>query len=110
MLGQFTGQEKSDSGLDFSACDGGSPVVVGQTGGLSGDSLEDIIYKTVHDIHGFAGNTGIGMYLLQHLVDVDSITFPPPPLPFLIPSSLGLSLGGGLLRSFTCWFRWHLVT
>ena len=110
MLGQFTGQEKSDSGLDFSAGDCGSPVVVSESGGFSSDSLEDIIDKTVHDIHGFAGNTSIGMYLLQHLVDVDSITFPPPPLPFLISRTLGFSLGGGLFASFTCWFGWHLVT
>ena len=92
MLGQFTGQEKSDSGLDFSAGDGGSPVVVGETGSLGGDSLKDIIHEAVHDIHGFAGNTGIGMYLLQHLVDVDSIALPPPPLSLLIPSSLGFGL------------------
>ena len=37
--------------------------------------VKDIINKTVHDTHGFRWNTSIRMYLLQHFVSVDSITF-----------------------------------
>ena len=59
MLGQFTGQEKTDSGLDFSAGDGGTLVVVSQAGGLGRDPLKDVIDERVHDAHGLSGNTGV---------------------------------------------------
>ena len=49
VLGQFTGQEETDSGLDLSAGDGGPPVVVSKTGSLSSDTLEDVIHEGVHD-------------------------------------------------------------
>ena len=54
MLGQFTGQQESDGGLDLTAGDGGLLVVVGQAGSLSGDSLEDVVDEAVHDGHGAA--------------------------------------------------------
>ena len=100
VLGQLTGQEETDSGLDLSAGDGGPPVVVGQTGSLGGDALEDIVDKAVHDGHGLAGDTGVGVHLLQHFVDVDGVRLPPPPLPLLVTSTCGLGLGGGLLGTF----------
>lgn len=68
-----------------------------QSGSLSCDSLEDVVDKAVHDGHGFAGNTGVGVHLFQHLVDVDAVRFLPPPLLFLVCGSGGLGLGGGLL-------------
>ena len=37
VLGQLSGQEEPDSGLDLPGGDGGPLVVVGQLGGLSGD-------------------------------------------------------------------------
>ena len=49
VLSQFTGEEETDSGLDLPRGDGGSLVVVSQAGSLSGDSLEDIVDKAVHD-------------------------------------------------------------
>ena len=52
VLGQLTGQEEPDSGLDFPGGDGGPFVVVGQTGGLSSDPLKDVVDKGVHDAHG----------------------------------------------------------
>ena len=52
VLGQFTGEEEPDSSLDFPGGDGGPLVVVGQTGSLSGDPLEDVVDKRVHDGHG----------------------------------------------------------
>ena len=73
MLGQFTGEEKSDSGLDLSGGDCGPLVVVGQTGSLSCDSLKDVVDKAVHDGHSLAGNTSVGVDLFQHLVDVDAV-------------------------------------
>lgn len=101
VLGQLSWQEQTNSGLDFPGGDGGPAVVVGQTGGLGGDALEDVVHEGVHDGHGLAGDAGIGVHLLQHFVDVDGVALPPPPAPLLIPSTLGLCLGGGLLCTFT---------
>merc|ERR1711946_54109 len=59
--------------LDFPGGDGGPLVVVGQTGSLSSDPLKDVVDEGVHDAHGLGGDTSVGVDLLQHLVDVDSI-------------------------------------
>ena len=53
MLGELTGEEEPDSGLDLAGGDGGPLVVVGQTGSLSGNPLEDVVDKGVHDAHSF---------------------------------------------------------
>ena len=107
MLSQFTGQKETDSSLDLPRGDGGSLVVVGETGSLSCDSLEDIVDKTVHDRHGFAADSGVGVNLLQHFVDVDAVAFLPPALPLLVSDTGGLRLPG-LLCAFRADFRWHV--
>ena len=73
VLGQFSGQEQTDCGLDFPGSDGGASVVVSQTGSFSGDALEDVVDKAVHDGHGLAGDSGVGVNLLQDLVDVGRV-------------------------------------
>ena len=83
MLGQFTGQQESDCSLDLPAGDGGALVVVGKTGGLSGDPLENVVHERVHDGHGLGADAGVRVDLLEHLVDVDAEAF--------------LSLGASLL-------------
>lgn len=110
VLGQLTGQEETDSGLDLSAGDGGPSVVVGQTGGLSGDTLEDVIHEGVHDRHGLAGYTSVRVDLLEDLVDVDGVRLPPPPFPLLVSGTCGLCLRGGLLCSLGCSFGWHVAS
>ena len=102
VLGQLTGQEKPDRGLDLPGGDGGPLVVVGQTGGLGGDPGEDVVDKGVHDGHGLGGDTSVGVHLLQDLVDVDGIRLLPP-LVLLLLVSLGHGLGGlaGLLGSLS---------
>ena len=77
VLGQLSGQKQTDSGLDLSAGDGRSLVVVGKTRRLGGDSLEDVVDEGVHDGHGLARDSGVGVHLFQHLVDVDGVTLPP---------------------------------
>ena len=102
VFGQFSGEEQTDSDLDLSAGDGASPVVVSQPGGLSGDTLKDVIHEGVHDGHGLAGYTGVRVDLLEDLVDVDGVRFSPPPLPLLVSGTGGLCLAGGLLCSLGC--------
>ena len=108
MLGQFTREEKPDGGLDLPGGDGGPLVVVGQAGSFSSDTFEDIVDEGVHDAHGLGGDTSVGVDLLQHLVDVDSVGF----LPFavLLLVSLGDVLLGlsGLLGSLSRNFGGHV--
>ena len=92
VLGQLSGKEEPHGGLDLPGGDGGPLVVVGQTGGLGGDPLEDVVDKGVHDAHGLGGDSGVGVDLLQHLVDVDGVGLLPPLLSLLL-----VSLGDGFL-------------
>ena len=96
VLGQFTGQEETDSSLDLPGGDGGALVVVSQAAGLSGDALEDVVHERVHDGHGLRGDTGVGVHLLKYFVDVDGVRF--LPLALLLLVSLGDVLLG--LASF----------
>ena len=109
VLGELTGEKETHSSLDLSGGDGGTLVVVGQTGGLGSDALEDVIHERVHDRHGLAGDTGVRVHLLQHFVDVDGVRLPPLLPALLVSYALGLCLGGGLLGSLGCWLGWHGV-
>ena len=73
MFGQFTWQMQPHSSLDFPAGDGVFPIVVSQVRSFGGNVLKDVVHKGVHDAHGLAGDTGVGVHLLQHLVDVDGV-------------------------------------
>ena len=70
VLGKFTGEEKADGGLDLARREGALLVVSGQTRSLKGESLEDIVDERVEDGHSSLGDAGVGVHLLQHLVDV----------------------------------------
>ena len=91
VLGQLSGQEETDSSLDFSGGDGGPLVVVGKTAGLSSDTLKDIVDKGVHDAHGLGADTSVWVHLLKDFVDVDGIGL----LSFAV-LLLGITLGDGL--------------
>jgi len=84
VLGELTGEEEADGGLDLPAGDGGALVVVRQAARLGGDALEDVVDERVHDAHRLGGDAGVGVHLLQHLVDVDGVRL----LPALPPSLL----------------------
>ena len=71
VLGQLTGEEQTDGGLDLPRGNGGPLVVVSQTAGLGGDALEDVVHERVHDGHRHATDTTVGVDLLQDLVDVE---------------------------------------
>ena len=106
VLSQLTGEEETDSGLDLPTGDGGALVVVGQSGSLGSDSLEDIVDEAVHDGHGLAADASIRVHLLQHLVDVDGVAFLPFPLALLVAGANSLGLAG-LLGAFGAHFGWH---
>ena len=108
VLGQLSGKEEPDSGLDLPGGDGGPLVVVGKTAGLGGDALKDVVDKGVHDAHGLGGDTSVGVDLLQHLVDVDGVGL--LALALLLVVSLGdLLLGlAGLLGGLSGGFGRHV--
>ena len=85
VLGELSGEEKSDGSLDLAGGEGVLLVVSDETGRLRGDLLEDVVDERVHDGHGSLGDAGLGVDLLEDAVDVDG-------------EGLGSSsLGGGLL-------------
>ena len=104
VLGQFAGEEKAHGCLNFTAANGRLFVVLRKATCLGGNALEDVVHEAVHDGHGTAGDTGIGMDLLQDLVDVNAVTLLPLPVP---PLPTGTGCLGSLLRTFlgdlTCW-------
>ena len=108
VLGQLSWKQQSDGGLDFSARDRRTTVVVGKTRGFGSDALEDIVHEAVHDRHRLAADASVGMDLLQHLVDVDRVALLSSALLLLVSRTHGLSLAGCLLRSFARWLGWHV--
>ena len=97
VFGQFSREVEPDGSLDFTAGDGVLLVVVSQAGGLGGDTLKDVVHERVHDAHGLAGDTGVGVHLLQHLVNVDGVALLAGLSPLLLVPSRWLLDGGGLL-------------
>jgi len=71
VLGELTGEEEADGGLDLAAGEGVALVVADEAGALSGDLLEDVVDEGVHDAHGLLGDAGLGVNLLEDTVDVD---------------------------------------
>lgn len=111
VLGQLSGEEQTNGSLDFPTGDGAALVVVGQTRGFGSNALENVVDKAVHDRHGLAANTRVGVHLLQHLVNVDAVGFLPPLLLLFLISLSDVLLG--LARFFRCLagsLRRHFVT
>ena len=106
VLGQLSWQEEPDSSLDLPGGDGGPLVVVGKTAGLSSDPLKQVVDERVHDAHGLGGDTGVGVHLLEDLVDVDGIGLLPLGFPLLLVS-LGDGLGG-FACSLSGGLGWHV--
>jgi len=73
VLGKLTGENETDRGLDLARGDGRLLVVGSKLGGLGSNALEDIVDEGVQDRHGAVGNTGIGVDLLEDLVDVGGV-------------------------------------
>ena len=108
VLGQFSGQEQTNSCLDFSARDRRTTVVVSETGSLGSDAFEDVVDKAVHDAHGLRADASVWVHLLEDLVDVDGVGLSSSPLLLLVASTGGFGLRRGLLRSLRCCsLGWH---
>ena len=108
VLGQLTREQQADSSLDLAGRDGRLLVVLGQARGLAGNALEDVVDERVHDRHGLGGHTGVGVHLLQDLVDVDRVRLFAALAAVALGSRGGLGLAGLLLSLLRC-FRRHGV-
>ena len=109
MLGKLAWEEQPDGGLDLPGGDGGPLVVVSEAAGFPGDALEDVIHEGVHDGHSLGADTSVGVHLLEHLVDVDSVRFTSLLAPLLVSLGDGLLGLTGLLGSLSGSFRRHVV-
>ena len=108
MLCQLAGQQQADGRLNLATRYRRPFVVVRQTRSFGGDALEYIVDERVHDAHRLARYAGVGVHLLQNLVDVDAVALLPALAAiFLVAHANGLRLAGGLLRAFRCSFRSH---
>jgi len=104
VLGKFTWQDETDRGLDLTGRDGGLLVVCSEFTSLSCNALEDVVDERVQDRHGTVGDTGVGVDLLEDLVDVRRVS---------LLSGLGALLlvtggSGGLLASLLL-LSWSLA-
>ena len=108
VLGQFSGQEQTNSCLDLSTRDRRTTVVVSETGSLGSDALEDVVDKAVHDAHGLRTDASVWVHLLEDFVDVDGIGLSSSPPLLFVSGPGGLGLGRCFLRSLaSCCLRWH---
>jgi len=95
VLGEFTREHEPDSSLDLTGRESCLLVVGGELTSLGGNALKDIVDEGVHDGHTLLADTGIGVHLLEHLVDVRRIRFDALLVP-LASASLLRGLGGFL--------------
>ena len=98
VLGQLSGQNQTNGGLDLPGGDGGLLVVQRQTRRLGGDLVEHVVDERVHDGHGLGGDTSVGVDLLEHLVDVDLVGLRLGLASLLLSLDLLGGLLGGCLR------------
>jgi hypothetical protein len=116
VLGQLSGEEEANSGLDLSGGQGVLLVVTNKLARLGGDLVEQVVDEGVHHGHAAGGDAGVGVNLLQHLVDVGGVRLLAG-LALLLALRLGLGdslggLGGGLGGSSSfgghCYFELYL--
>jgi hypothetical protein len=94
VLGKFTREDKTNSGLDLARRDGRTLVVSSQLGSFGSNTLKDIVNERVQNGHGLVRDTSIGVNLLQDLVNVRGVSLTTGDLSLLVV------LGGSLLVIF----------
>ena len=70
MLGQLARQNEADGGLDLTAGHSRLLAVAGQLCSLGGNFLKLVLAEGVQDGDGLGADAGVGVHLLQDLVDV----------------------------------------
>jgi hypothetical protein len=97
MLGKLTGKHETNRRLDLARRKSSLLVVGGELSGLSGDTFKDIVDEGVHDGHSLLADPGVGVDLLEDLVDVGGVGFDAllGALLFAVGGLLG-GFGGGL--------------
>ena len=101
VLGELTGEEEADGGLDLAGGESVLLVVSDEAGALGSDLLEDIVDERVHDAHGSLGDSSVWVHLLEDSVDVDREGF----ASLLLWGGLsGGFLGGAGLSGSLCHF------
>ena len=93
MLGELAGEHEADGRLDLAGREGGLLVVGGELARLAGDALEDVVDEGVHDRHSLLADAGVGVDLLEHLVDVGGVGLD------ALLAALLLVAGGGFLAA-----------
>ena len=68
MLGELSGEDETDRGLDLAGGHRVALVVLDQATGLAGDPPEGVGDEGVEDGHGPLGDAGVRVYLLEDAV------------------------------------------
>ena len=99
VLGELSGQEQADRGLDLSGGESGLLAVARQTRRLKSKALEYVVDEGVKDGHASLADTSVGVDLLENLVDVGRVR-----LNALVASLASCLLGslGGFLSNSRC--------
>jgi len=106
VLGELTGKHETNGSLDLAGRESGLLVVGGKLSSLAGDALEDVVDERVHDAHPLLADAGVGVDLLEDLVDVGGVGFDAL-LAALLLGALGGDLLGSLGRSLLGWCFSH---
>ena len=102
VLSKLTGKHETDSGLDLPGGKSCLLVVGSKLSCLGSNTLEDIVDEGVHDGHSLLGDTGIGVDLLEDLVDIRRVGFYT-----LLGSLLSFSCLLGCLSALLGWCLCH---
>ena len=73
VLGQLAGEDQAHSGLDLAGGDSGLLGIASELSGLGGDLVKHVVDEGVEDAHGLGGDAGVGVDLLEDLVQVDLV-------------------------------------
>ena len=100
MLGELAGKKEPDGGLDLSGRERLLSAVPRERDRFCGEAVKRVLDERVHDAHRTAGDSRLGVHLLEHLVDVAREGLDTPLAALVATRLLGGRLGGGFAGSF----------